>query len=140
MKVTLLKKTPYTVGLLSLAVLTVGSLSLTAQRPQNQSAGGRMSGTYDLESTRGGSPERAAETATRALPPGQRERAYRSLVSRLEPPHTLSIDRNGRTITIASSLGPRSSFVADGREQSERAQNGRMVTTRAEIDGDQLKI
>ena len=140
MKVTLLKKTPYTVGLLSLAVLTVGSLSLTAQRPQNQSAGGRMSGTYDLESTRGGNAERAAETATRSLPPGQRERAYRSVVSRLESPHTLSIDRNGRTITIASSLGPRSSFVADGRAQSERAQNGRMVTTRAEIDGDQLKI
>ena len=140
MKVTPLKKTPNTVGLLSLGVLTVGSLSLTAQRPQNQSAGGRMSGTYDLESTRGGTSKTYAETATRSLPPGQRERAYRSLVNRLEPPHTLSIDRIGRTITIASSLGPRSSFVADGRAQTERGLNGRMVTTRAEIDGNQLKI
>jgi len=140
MKMRLTKKTPYTFGLLSLAVLTVGSLSLTAQRPQNQTAGGRMSGTYDLESTRGDNPARAADAATRSLPPGQRSRAYQSLLSRLEPPHTISIDRDGRTITIASSRGPRSSFVADGRAQTERGQNARLVTTRAEINGDQLKV
>jgi len=135
-----MRKTQHTIGLLSLAVLSAGSLSLTAQRAENQTAGGRMSGTYDLDRTRGGNPERAADAATRSLPPGQRERAYQSLLHRLEPPQTLSIDRAGRTINIASSRGPRSSFYASGRSEAEHGQNGRMVTTLAEIDGDQLRV
>jgi len=133
-------KTRRTIGLVSLAVLSVGSLSLTAQLAENQTAGGRMSGTYELDSTRGGKPERAADAATRSLPPGQRDRAYQSLLRRLEPPQTLSIDRDGRKITIASSRGPRSSFYANGRAEAEHGENGRMVTTLAEIDGDQLRV
>ena len=137
-----MSKTPrHVVGLLSVAILTVGSLSLTAQRPRPlPPAYAPMSGTYELESTRGGDPQRAAETATRSLPPGQRERAYQSLLSRLEPPQTLSIDRNGRTITIASSRGPRSVFDADGQMRSERGPNGQMITTRNEIRGNQLTV
>jgi hypothetical protein len=137
----LMKRTRHTLGLLGLAVLTVGGLSLMAQRPENQARGSDpMSGDYQLESTRGGNPQRAAETATHSLPPGQRDRAYQSLLSRLEPPQSLSIDRNGRTITIASSRGPRSAFDADGRTRSERGPNGQMVSTRAEIRGSQLTV
>jgi hypothetical protein len=136
-----MKRTQHTIGLLSLAVLTVGGLSLMAQRPENPARGSDpMSGDYQLESTRGGNPQRAAETATHSLPPGQRDRAYQSLLSRLEPPQSLSIDRNGRTITIASSRGPRSAFDADGRTRSERGPNGQMVNTRAEISGSQLTV
>ena len=136
-----MRMTQSTVGLASLAILTVGCLSVTAQQPQKRSAANaRMSGTYQLEGTRSADPRRAAETATHSLPPGQRDRAYRSLLSRLEPPQTLSIDCSGRTVSIASSLGPRSSFDADGRSQSERGENGQMVTTRAEIKGDQLTV
>jgi hypothetical protein len=136
-----MKRTRHTLGLLGLAVLTVGGLSLMAQRPENQARGSDpMSGDYQLESTRGGNPQRAAETATHSLPPGQRDRAYQSLLSRLEPPQSLSIDRNGRTITIASSRGPRSAFDADGRTRSERGPNGQMVSTRAEIRGSQLTV
>jgi hypothetical protein len=107
------RKTEHTAGLVSLAILTIGCLSLTAQQSEHRSpANSRMSGTYELESTRGGDPQRAAKTATQSLPPGQRDRAYQNLLGRLDPPQTLSIDCNGHTVTIASSLGPRSAFDA----------------------------
>jgi hypothetical protein len=99
-----------------------------------------MSGTYELESTRGGDPQRAAKTATQSLPPGQRDRAYQNLLGRLDPPQTLSIDCNGHTVTIASSLGPRSAFDADGRSVKERGPDGQMVTTHAELTSNRLTV
>ncbi len=131
----------HTAGWATLAVLTAGSLSLTAQQPRDfDRTNARLTGTYELESTRGGNAQRAAETATRSLPPGQRDRVYQHLLARLEPPQRLSIDRDGRTITMASSRGPRSVFDADGRTQSERGPNGQMINTRAELFGDQLRV
>src|SRR5437764_863243 len=95
-----MKRILYPVGLLSLALLTVGSSNVKAQWwSRNQiPAYSAMSGTYELESTRGGNPQRAADTATRSLPPGQRDRAYQALLARLDPPQVFSIDRQGRSI------------------------------------------
>jgi hypothetical protein len=125
---------------MSLAILTFGTI-LTAQGPQTRRGiSDQMSGTYELETTRGDDPQRSAQTATRSLPPGQRERAYRSLLSRLEPPQTLAIDRNGRAITIASSRGPRTEFDADGQTRTERGPNGQMTRTRTEISGNRLTV
>ncbi len=136
-----MKRTRQVVGWVTLALLTAGSLSLTAQRQRNQDSNfAPLSGTYKLESTRGGNPQRAAEAATRSLPPGQRDRAYQSLLSRLDPPQTLSIDRRGRTITIASSRGPRSVFDANGQTRRERGPNGRTVNTRTELNRNQLTV
>ncbi len=136
-----MKRTRQVVGWVTLALLTAGSLSLTAQRQRNQDSNfAPLSGTYELESTRGGNPQRAAEAATRSLPPGQRDRAYQSLLSRLDPPQTLSIDRRGRTITIASSRGPRSVFDANGQTRREGGPNGRTVNTRTELNRNQLTV
>jgi hypothetical protein len=99
-----------------------------------------MSGTYELESTRGDNPQRAADAATRSLPPEQRDRVYQSLINRLEPPATIAIDRNGATVTISSSRGPRATFDADGRTRNEVGPNGRATSTRAEFTGDRLSV
>lgn len=118
-----------------------GGLSLSAQRGQGRgmSQAMMMSGTYDLESTRGDNAQRAAETATRNLPPGQRDRAYQDLMARLQPPATIAIERAGRTFTISSSSGPRASFDADGRTRNEIV--GRQtIATRAELVGDRLTV
>jgi len=126
-----------------LVVLAAGSTSLSAQQgpPQRyRPAVTAMSGTYELESTRGGNPQREAELATRDLQPSQRDRVYQSLLSRLQPPATLAIDRNGRTFTISSSSGPRATFDADGRTREEIRPNGRMTTTRAEFIGNRLSV
>ena len=46
----------------------------------------RLTGTYELEAARSDDPRRAAELAVRNVPPGQQQRAYQSLLSRLDPP------------------------------------------------------
>jgi hypothetical protein len=153
--VVVMSTTRHTLGLLSLVVLTAGSLSLSAQRGQGQGQGqgrgqgqeqryapayGLMGGTYDLETTRGGNVQRTADQATRNLPPGQRERAYQSLLGRLDPPRTLSIHRQGQTVTISSSNGPRTTFDADGRTRNESGPGGRGMFTRATLVGDRLSV
>ncbi len=133
------------IGLAAAVILALGSTGIEAQvgRGRGRAAvntDARMTGTYELEITRGGDPERAAEAATRALPAAQRDRAYQSLVTRLEPPRLLSLSRHGNVITIASDRGAQSSFTADGRTQRERDLDGRMVNSRAELLGDRLMI
>jgi hypothetical protein len=141
--VVVMKQTRYTLGCLGLVVLTAGSVSLRAQQGTQQRfrpASMLMSGTYDLETTRGASPQRAADEATRHLPPPQRDRAYQRLLIRLQPPTTLAIHRDGRTVTISSSSGPRATFDADGRTRQEPGPGGRMTVTRARFIGNQLSV
>jgi len=133
-----MRTTRYTVSLLVLAAMT-GGIRLSAQYGR-QPIPLRLSGTFDLESSRGDDPRRAAEMATRDLPRAERDRTYDSLMSRLEPPLTMAIDRAGRTVTISSSSGPRTTFDADGRERREVWPGGREIVTRAEFVGDRLEV
>ena len=75
----------------------------------------RLGGTYQLDTSRGDDPRRAAEQATRTVPPGQRDRAYQRLMNRLEAPDVIAIDRQGNRVSMATSRGPRVTFEADGR-------------------------
>jgi YMGG-like Gly-zipper len=100
----------------------------------------RLTGTYQLESGRGDDPSQAAEQATRTLPSNQRKRAYQRLINRLNTPETLAIDRDENSVTMASSLGQRVTFEADGRIHTERGEAGRTVSTRATLNGDQLVV
>jgi hypothetical protein len=99
-----------------------------------------MSGTYELETMRGDDAQRAAQRATRGLPQPRRDRAYQNLLSRLQPPTTLAIERRGSTVTIGSSIGPRTTFDADGRPRTEPGPNGRETTTRAGFAGNRLSV
>ena len=112
----------------------------TADSPSAGGFDGRLSGTYQLESSRGDDPRRAAEQATRTVPPGQRDRAYQRLMNRLEAPEVISIDRNGNRLSMATSRGPRVTFDADGRVQTEQESAGRNINTRATLHGDQLVL
>lgn len=124
------------------AVLVIGATSVGVaadQRGRQAPPVAQLAGTYDLETTRGDNPQQAADAATRNVPPGQRDRIYRDLMARLQPPATLSIDRQGRTVTISSSNAPRVTFDADGRTRNE--QMGRRTTaTRADLSGDRLTV
>jgi hypothetical protein len=133
----------FTLALLGLGLLTAASVSLSGQYGQQRRNGPpsiAMTGTYELESTRGDDPLRAADLATRNVPPPQRDRVYQSLLRRLQPPTTLAIDRNGQTVTISSSSGPRATFDADGRTRNEPGPGGRMTITRAGFIGDRLSV
>ncbi len=133
--------------IIGLMVLTMGCMTVSAQRGQGQGQGrqrgavmAQMSGTYELEAGRGDDVQRAADMATRNLSRDRHDRAYDNLLTRLQPPSMLAIDRNGRTFTVSSSAGPRASFDADGRTRNEVGANRRTVATRAEYSRNQLTI
>ena len=100
----------------------------------------RLTGTYQLESSRGDDPGQAVEQATRTLPSNERQSASQRLMNRLQAPEAIAIDRNQNTITMASSRGQRVTFEADGRVRTEERSAGRTVDTRATLSGDQLVV
>jgi hypothetical protein len=135
-------------GLVGTTVLAAGAGSATRGTPAiaSQGRGGQnrvtrnLVGTYQLDSSQSDDARRAADQATSTMPPGQRDRAYQGLINRLSAPQELSIDRNGPQVTIASSTGPETSFVANGVSHSETGPGGRQITTRAEVRGEQLVV
>jgi len=58
----------------------------------------------------------------------------------LEAPESLDIERDGRTLTMASSRGRQVTFEADGREAIEQSRSGRRMHTMATLSGDRLVI
>lgn len=101
-----------------------------------------IAGTWALESTRGDRPERVADAATSDLPAAARDRAYRDLLARLEPPSSLMIERDGRRVSLASSRGPWVTVEPDGRRYDDRP-GGRAIGrtwTRAEWSGPRLVV
>jgi hypothetical protein len=102
---------------------------------------GRLSGTFRLNTAQSDNAQLIVERAVRDLAYSDRQRASEMLLRRMEAPEMLSIDRQGRTITLASSRAPQMTFDADGREQTEQLPNSnRTVRTVANLTGDQLTI
>jgi len=104
------------------------------------SSADRLSGTYELDRSRSDDATRVAQQATQSLPPGQRDRAYQNLLTRLDAPEQIAIDLRGRSVTMASTAGPRLDFEADGRNRTETGANGRAITTRADVRGQVLSV
>jgi hypothetical protein len=59
---------------------------------------------------------------------------------RLDAPERISIELQGRSVTIMSSNAPRMTFDADGRDREEYGPGGRPITTHADIYGDELTV
>ncbi|MGE5814906.1 MAG: YMGG-like glycine zipper-containing protein [Acidobacteriota bacterium] len=114
----------------------------TAHTPAQPGAGfqNRLTGTYQLENSRSDDPRRAAELAVRDVPSDQRQRTYQSLLTRLEAPELIAIERNDNSVTMASTRGGRVTFEADGRDYRERWSTDRTMNTRATFEGDRLVV
>lgn len=100
----------------------------------------RLTGLYRLDLTRSDDPRLAAERVTTFLLPEEQERVIESLTTRLTSPDQIAIERRGQNISIGSTRAPRVTFEADGRTRTEQANDGRTVSTRAALYGDQLMI
>ena len=100
----------------------------------------RLTGTYSLDATRSDRVGRVAKIATRGLSPEDQQRARDMLSRRLEAPEMLAIDRQGRTITIASTRARQLTFEADGRERIEQTQRGRTIRVNSSLVGDRLTV
>ena len=100
----------------------------------------RLTGTYRLDPARSDDAATTAGRVTRSLPAGQQERLRTAVMRRLEAPESLAIERDGRTMTIASSTAAQVSFEADGRENLEQSRNARQVRTTATLSGERLVV
>jgi hypothetical protein len=62
------------------------------------------------------------------------------MINRITPPDMISLDRQGRSITLASSKGNRITFDADGMSHNEQISSGRTVRMQATVNPNQLVI
>ena len=92
-----------------------------------------LNGTYSLDAGRSDSTDQIiAETNV-----GENDRA--DLQSKLAPPGLFSLSVRGTTITLTSSTGSATKFVADGRDKTQNI-NGKSVRVRATLRGEELTI
>ncbi len=110
--------------------------------PQNNvGVNDRWTGTFRLNSSQSDDPRVAVERALSNLPSSQRQQAYNRLLARLEAPEMIALERQGRTITLASSRAPQTTFEADGRENVEQYPNSnRTSRVRATLNRGQFTI
>ena len=100
----------------------------------------RLEGTYQLDMARSDDPQRVATQATRGLAPADRDRVQRLLTARLDAPQFIALDRNGRSVSIASTNAPMARLDIDGVPRSETNPNGGVSTVRAQFYGDELAV
>jgi len=107
---------------------------------RNGGARNRLSGTYQLDRSRSDNVRTVVNRATRTIPYRDRSTVSQSLMTRLEPPDMISLDRQGRNVTLASSKGNRITFDADGIAHNEQVSSGRNIRMQANLTGDRLEI
>jgi hypothetical protein len=100
----------------------------------------RLTGTFRLDSSRSDNPRDKVQRATQNLRTDERQEVADQILVRLESPEMLMIERRGTTMTIASSLAPKSTFEADGRERQEQLPNGRSTKVTATLRGERLVV
>ncbi len=109
-----------------------------ASRPDVNNSG--LAGTYRLNPARSDNASATVYGATNSLPEADQLLILGGLMSRLESPDVLVIERRGRAVTISPSNAPGVTFAADGRERSVRVANGRMVRVRSTLTGGRLVV
>jgi hypothetical protein len=101
----------------------------------------RWTGTFRLNSSQSDDARLAVERAVSGIPYNQRQMASNALLARIQAPEMIALERQGRTITLASSRAPQTTFEADGREHIERYPNSsRTSRVRATLNGGQFTI
>jgi hypothetical protein len=101
-------------------------------QPVGQTVG--LSGAYELDRARSESVDDIITNTS--LGNSQRE----DLKSKLEAPQQISLDIRGSQVTLATSNASPVSFVADGREKTERDSSGKTIRVRATVTGNDLVI
>jgi len=108
--------------------------------PGRNNAANRLTGTYRLDRSQSDDSERVIRQATRELPTQDQERLSQMLQRRLDAPDMLAIQRDGRNVTVGSSLAQPVTFEADGSDHTEQTPRGRTVRVTTTLNGDQLIV
>jgi hypothetical protein len=100
----------------------------------------RITGTYRLNRTLSDDINTVLDRSDDAYTTTQRDRVRRNLERRLASPEMIAIEKNGRSITMASSLSPQVTFEADGVARTETTNRGRTIRTTATATRDAIEI
>ncbi len=100
----------------------------------------RITGTYRLNTRLSDDVHAVIDRALPHDTTTQHDNLTRSLQRRLDSPEMIAIDKNGRTVTIASTNNQQISFEADGSPRRETNARGRTITTTASADRDGISI
>ncbi|MEJ7623644.1 MAG: hypothetical protein WKF34_06595 [Pyrinomonadaceae bacterium] len=96
----------------------------------------RITGTYRLNTSLSEDTDAVVNRAMVSVPAANREDARVRLERRLRSPDMIAIEMNNKSVTLASTILPQVTFLADGVARSETNANGRTITTTATVDGD----
>jgi hypothetical protein len=99
-----------------------------------------LTGTFRLDASRSDDPRNKIQLATQNLSVNERQNVYDQIMTRLESPAMLAIERRGAIVTIASSLVAQTTFQADGRERREQLGDSRPVRITATLRGEMLVV
>ncbi len=99
-----------------------------------------LTGTYRLNQALSENTSRVIDQALSSTAAVERESYRRRLEQRLSSPEVIAVEKNGPTVTLASSILPQVTFQADGVARAETNPRGRTVTTTATADRDGLII
>lgn len=100
----------------------------------------RFTGTYRLNVSESDNVGAVIDKSLRSYTIAQRANVKRNLERRLGSPEMIAIEKNGRSITLASSLQPQVTFDADGTTKTETNNRGRTITTTVTSNRDGLTI
>jgi hypothetical protein len=126
-------------GLLASSYNLATNWQNTEEPPVSYNSNSRLTGTFRLDPSRSDNPRDVAERATRNLSNNQRQMMSSRLLTRLESPEVLAIERRGSTVTLASSRARQQTFEADGVAHQENIAN-RSIQVTATLQGDQLVV
>lgn len=87
----------------------------------------RLSGTYRLNVAQSDNVTDVINRSVEYYSTNQRDNVKRNLERRLNSPEKLAIEKNGSSVTLASTLSPQVTFEADGVERTETGGRGRDI-------------
>jgi len=101
----------------------------------------RLTGTYRLDTSASDNIQNVIDRSISTYPTGtQRDNARRNLERRLTPPDMIAIEKNGRSVTMGSSLSRQVTLQADGVTRTETNNRGRTTRTTATTDNNGVEI
>lgn len=107
----------------------------------NDALANRLTGTYRLNTLQSDNARLIVDRAVRRLPYYQRQQVADSLLTRVEAPEMIALERQGRMVTLVSSRASQVTFEADGRQHLEQYPNARRTSrVIATLVGDRLTI
>jgi len=133
-------RTAFLIAAVAACLVAGDSVNQASAQGFGRGRSNNLTGTYRLNTSASDNSSQLADQVTRSLNGRDRARLRTQILSRLDAPADLAIERRGRSITMVSSNADQVTFEANGVAQTEPMSNGRSMRTVATLVGDRLEI